>query len=164
MPLALVTGTANGLGYELTAGLIERGWTVAGVDFNAAKQQELAEKWGEKYLPLVGDISDEEFVNSAVAKAHELGHIDLLINNAGQPSFKAPTNISMTHKKDLLHVPDTPHALHFPQYSRNPSVRRVWIAAKPRPGSVPAAPPLSSRAPARPGDARRAPGCWPPSG
>lgn len=91
LPLALVTGTANGLGYELTAGLIERGWRVAGVDFNAAKQQELAEKWGEKYLPLVGDISDEEFVNSAVAKAHELGHIDLLINNAGQPSFKAPT-------------------------------------------------------------------------
>lgn len=34
--IAIVTGSALGLGYELTRQLIERGWFVCGVDFNAA--------------------------------------------------------------------------------------------------------------------------------
>lgn len=91
-PIALVTGTALGLGYELACGLIERGWCVVGIDFNAERQQELSKQWSEEeYVPLVGDISDEAFVQTAVEKASSLGHIDLLINNAGQPSFKVPT-------------------------------------------------------------------------
>lgn len=91
-PIALVTGTALGLGYELARGLIERGWRVAGVDFNKQRQQELAQQWSnEEYVPLVGDISDEAFVQAAVQEASNLGHISLLINNAGQPSFKVPT-------------------------------------------------------------------------
>ncbi|KFI61108.1 short-chain dehydrogenase/reductase SDR [Bifidobacterium pullorum subsp. gallinarum] len=90
--IAIVTGSALGLGYELTRQLIERGWFVCGVDFNAAKQQELAEAFGsDRYRALTGDISDEAFVRAAVAEAASIGHIDLLINNAGQPSFKVPT-------------------------------------------------------------------------
>ena len=72
---------------------------------------------------------------------------------------RTPTNIAVTHKKDLPHVPDTPHSLYFSQYSRNPTVRRVWIAAIPRPGSAPAAPPWSIGAPVQPGDTRRVLGC-----
>ena len=30
-------------------------------------------------------------MNDAIAEIAQLGHIDLLINNAGQPSFKVPT-------------------------------------------------------------------------
>lgn len=90
--IAIVTGSALGLGYELTRQLIERGWFVCGVDFNAARQQELAEAFGpDRYRALTGDISDEAFVRAAVAEAASIGHIDLLINNAGQPSFKVPT-------------------------------------------------------------------------
>ena len=39
----------------------------------------------------MGDITDEAFVKESVASIAALGHIDLLINNAGQPSFKVPT-------------------------------------------------------------------------
>ena len=45
-----------------------------------------------RILPrFVGDITDEAFVKESVASIAALGHIDLLINNAGQPSFKVPT-------------------------------------------------------------------------
>lgn len=33
--IAIVTGSALGLGYELASQLIANGWLVAGVDFNA---------------------------------------------------------------------------------------------------------------------------------
>ncbi|MBW3077742.1 SDR family oxidoreductase [Bifidobacterium simiiventris] len=90
--IAIVTGSALGLGYELTRQLIERGWFVAGIDFNAERQDALAEKFpSDVYRGYVGDVSDEAFVRQSVAEIKALGHIDLLINNAGQPSFKVPT-------------------------------------------------------------------------
>lgn len=90
--IAIITGSALGLGYELARQLIERGWLVAGIDFNAERQNELAERFGvDSYHAFVGDVSDERFVNESIAKIAEIGHIDLLINNAGQPSFKVPT-------------------------------------------------------------------------
>ena len=54
--IAIVTGSALGLGYELARQLIGKGWFVAGIDFNTARQE------------------------------------DLLITNAGQPSFKKPVD------------------------------------------------------------------------
>ena len=35
--IAIVTGSALGLGYELASQLIANGWLVAGVDFNAER-------------------------------------------------------------------------------------------------------------------------------
>ena len=90
--IAIVTGSALGLGYELTRQLIDRGWFVAGIDFNAERQTELAGEFPRgSYRGFVGDVSDEDFVKASVAEIAKIGHIDLLINNAGQPSFKVPT-------------------------------------------------------------------------
>lgn len=90
--IAIVTGSALGLGYELASQLIANGWLVAGIDFNAERQAELSTQWpAESYRAFVGDITDEAFVKESVASIAALGHIDLLINNAGQPSFKVPT-------------------------------------------------------------------------
>ena len=92
-PIAIVTGSALGLGFELTRQLIGKGWFVAGVDFNAERQAELAGLFGpDSYLPLVGDVSDEAFANASVARVAGLGHIDLLVNNAGQPAFRKPVD------------------------------------------------------------------------
>ena len=90
--IAIVTGSALGLGYELTRQLIAKGWFVAGIDFNGARQTELSKTFAaDEYRAFVGDISDESFVKNSVAAISKIGHIDLLINNAGQPSFKVPT-------------------------------------------------------------------------
>ena len=90
--IAIVTGSALGLGYELTRQLIAKGWFVAGIDFNGARQAELSKTFAaDEYRAFVGDISDESFVKNSIAAISKIGHIDLLINNAGQPSFKVPT-------------------------------------------------------------------------
>lgn len=90
--IAIVTGSALGLGYELTRGLIDRGWFVAGIDYNEARQAELSHTFpAESYRSFVGDVADEAFVKRAIDEIASIGHIDLLINNAGQPSFKVPT-------------------------------------------------------------------------
>ena len=90
--IAIVTGSALGLGYELASQLIDKGWLVAGIDFNAERQAELTSQWpADSYRAYIGDITDEAFVKESVADIASLGHIDLLINNAGQPSFKVPT-------------------------------------------------------------------------
>ena len=58
--IAIVTGSALGLGYELTRQLIDRGWFVAGIDFNAERQTELAGEFPRgSYRGFVGDVSDE---------------------------------------------------------------------------------------------------------
>lgn len=91
--IAIVTGSALGLGYELARQLIDKGWFVAGVDFNAERQAELERELGsDAYKAYVGDVSDESFVRETVTDVATHGHIDLLINNAGQPSFKAPAD------------------------------------------------------------------------
>ncbi|MBF9708027.1 SDR family oxidoreductase [Bifidobacterium dentium] len=90
--IAIVTGSALGLGYELARQLIDRGWFVAGIDFNAQRQAKLSQSFGkDEYRAFVGDVSDESFVKNSIAAIRQIGHIDLLINNAGQPSFKVPT-------------------------------------------------------------------------
>ncbi|KAA8817140.1 SDR family oxidoreductase [Bifidobacterium callitrichos] len=90
--IAIVTGSASGLGRELAVRLTERGWFVAGIDFDAERQATLADELtADSYRACVGDVSDETFVKTSIAEIAGLGHIDLLINNAGQPSFKTPT-------------------------------------------------------------------------
>ena len=72
--IAIVTGSALGLGYELASQLIANGWLVAGVDFNAERQAELTAQWpDDSYRAYVGDITDEAFVKESVADIATLG-------------------------------------------------------------------------------------------
>jgi len=73
--VCVVTGACGGIG-AATVDLFEReGAMVAGVDVSADAPGELA---------LQADVSDEQQVRDAFAKARErFGHIDVLFNNAG---------------------------------------------------------------------------------
>lgn len=44
----------------------------------------------ENYKGFIGDISDEEFIIDTIKEISNLGDIKVLINNAGEPSFKMP--------------------------------------------------------------------------
>jgi NADP-dependent 3-hydroxy acid dehydrogenase YdfG len=105
--IAIVTGCAAGLGYELTRQLIGKGWLVCGIDFNEAAMRKLnAEFDGEfdadHFRGFVGDITDEDFAQRSLAQISALGHVDLLINNAGQPSFKKPTEYTASDVERCL--------------------------------------------------------------
>lgn len=87
--IALVTGADRGLGQALCAGLLAQGWRVAAGQY-MPEWPELAQlkaQYGERLLIVPLDVASDESVRTAAQRAAELvGHIDLLINNAGVSS------------------------------------------------------------------------------
>jgi gluconate 5-dehydrogenase len=85
--IALVTGAAYGIGFELAKSYAEVGATIVFNDIN----QEMVDKGLKGYDELgikahgyVCDVTDEDAVNELVAKIEkEVGVIDILVNNAG---------------------------------------------------------------------------------
>ncbi len=84
---AFITGTASGLGRELSLLLAKDGWTIGMCDINEDGLQAVkaeVEKQGGQALPYLLDTSNRQQFES-VAKDYlaETEGIDLLINNAG---------------------------------------------------------------------------------
>lgn len=85
--IALITGAAYGIGFEIAKSYAEAGATIV---FNDIKQ-ELVDKGLASYAELgikahgyVYDVTDEDKVNEMVQKIEEeVGVIDILVNNAG---------------------------------------------------------------------------------
>ncbi|MGB8226894.1 MAG: 2-dehydro-3-deoxy-D-gluconate 5-dehydrogenase KduD [Sedimentisphaerales bacterium] len=83
--VAIVTGSARGLGRAMAEGLAEAGADIALVDILDMKEtQQQVEKLGRRCVTIKADLSSkdcvEEIVNTTVKK---LGGIDILVNNAG---------------------------------------------------------------------------------
>ena len=84
--VAIVTGGAVGLGYQMAEGLAEAGADLAILDLNPKVGDALKglEKAGRRVLPLTADVSKREQVVQAVDRVEkEFGRIDVLINDAG---------------------------------------------------------------------------------
>ncbi len=94
MQTALITGGSRGIGAELVRRFAAGGYMVAFVyhrSHEAAKQ--LAKECGA--LPICADLARKEEVARAVQEAkRQLGHIDVLINNAAIAGFSLFTDIS----------------------------------------------------------------------
>jgi NAD(P)-dependent dehydrogenase (short-subunit alcohol dehydrogenase family) len=88
MPTAIVTGASRGLGLALARGLAARGWSLV---IDARREEALAGAAGTLQVllrpgsglrALAGDVTDIEHVVGLVAAAHELGALELVVNNA----------------------------------------------------------------------------------
>jgi NAD(P)-dependent dehydrogenase (short-subunit alcohol dehydrogenase family) len=82
--VALVTGASRGLGLALARALAARGWRLI-VDARGAAALEDARAElaaSTEVHALHGDVADETHRGALVAKATELGRLDLLVNNA----------------------------------------------------------------------------------
>ena len=85
--VALITGGAHGIGFSIAEGMAKCGATVC---FNCSSEASL-EKGLAAYKAAgidahgyVADVSDEDAVNTMVAKIKaEVGPVDILVNNAG---------------------------------------------------------------------------------
>ncbi|UQT59411.1 SDR family oxidoreductase [Streptomyces durmitorensis] len=88
MPVAIITGASKGLGRALGAALAGRGWdlvldarTAAALDDSAASARDLAGR-GTRVEAVAGDVTDAGHRADLLAAAHQLGGLDLLVNNA----------------------------------------------------------------------------------
>lgn len=89
---ALVTGGARGIGQAIARALAEDGLVVAIADLRADEAAVAAsdiEQAGGRAFGLEVDVTDSASVGGCVASARErLGHVDVLVNNAGWDSLK----------------------------------------------------------------------------
>ena len=85
--VALVTGSAQGLGFTIARGMLDAGARVVLSDVSQAALERAQASLREEGLDAaayVFDITDEARVTEAVAEIEkEVGPIDILVNNAG---------------------------------------------------------------------------------
>jgi NAD(P)-dependent dehydrogenase (short-subunit alcohol dehydrogenase family) len=87
--VAVVTGAASGIGFEMAAQLRARGATVVGVDLRSAGVPEGCE-------PVDLDVSDAAALEAAITSiVGRHGRIDLLFNNAGIGSTADPVSCTV---------------------------------------------------------------------
>lgn len=97
MKSVVVTGVSTGIGWGVAKVVIGRGFRVFGSVRRQADADRLRRDWGERYVPLIFDVTDQAAVRAAADTVRgALGGQSLagLVNNAGV-SFAAP----------LLHQP-----------------------------------------------------------
>jgi 3-oxoacyl-[acyl-carrier protein] reductase len=82
--VALVTGAATGIGFEIARRIVAEGGSAALVDINGARAQEAAGKLGARAIGIAADVADEGSITAAVAQAEKaFGGLDILVNSAG---------------------------------------------------------------------------------
>src|SRR5919202_2532434 len=83
-----ITGTSKGFGRIWAEAALERGDRVAATARRPETLAELADRYGDRVLPLALDVTDKAAVDAAVAQAHRhFGRLDVVINNAGYGLF-----------------------------------------------------------------------------
>ncbi len=98
-----ITGTSRGFGREWAIAALERGDRVAATARNLDSLSDLADKYGDRLLPLELDVTDREADFAAVARAHDVfGSLDVIVNNAGYGQFGLAEELSEKELRDQL--------------------------------------------------------------
>ena len=86
--VAIVSGGAIGIGFEIASQLVERGAAVVLNDLDTSALQIATEKLGDRCVGLAGDSSDIGVIDAMVNKAvNEFGSVDLAVCNTGITTF-----------------------------------------------------------------------------
>ncbi len=80
---ALITGAARGIGRAFAEAYVKEGARVAIADINIDGARQSAAALGENAVAVAMDVTNQVSIENAVANTvAELGHIDILVNNA----------------------------------------------------------------------------------
>ncbi|MGI6173643.1 MAG: elongation factor P 5-aminopentanone reductase [Christensenellales bacterium] len=98
MKRALITGGSRGIGAEIVRALAEKGWEVSFLyRENAARALEVAAETGAAAIR--ADVSIKRDVDEAVRR---IGHVDLLVNNAGIAQSKLFTDLTEGDWRNMI--------------------------------------------------------------
>lgn len=82
--VAIVTGAASGFGRAIAERFALEGARVVAADINGQGVREVAAGFGDKMIPVQGDVSEKVDVDAIVRTATEaFSGIDIVVNNAG---------------------------------------------------------------------------------
>jgi NAD(P)-dependent dehydrogenase (short-subunit alcohol dehydrogenase family) len=97
MKSVVVTGVSTGIGWGITKVLIGQGFRVFGSVRKTEDADRLRQEFGDQYIPLIFDVTDEVAVRAAAAQVREaLG---------GQPLMGLVNNAGVAIAGPLLHLP-----------------------------------------------------------
>ncbi|SHH41490.1 NADP-dependent 3-hydroxy acid dehydrogenase YdfG [Jatrophihabitans endophyticus] len=98
-----ITGASRGFGREWTIAALDRGDSVAATARDTSTLDDLADRYGDRLLPLQLDVTDRAADFAAVAQAHEhFGRLDVVVNNAGYGQFGLVEELSEAELRDQL--------------------------------------------------------------
>jgi 3-oxoacyl-[acyl-carrier protein] reductase len=106
-PVAIVTGSATGIGAACAVRLSHNGYNVV---LNYTQSRDEAEKTaaactGGETLLCAADISDDEACRALVESANEKwGRLDVLVNNAGMTRFAGARDLDGLSKQDFARI------------------------------------------------------------
>ena len=108
-PIAIVTGSATGIGAAVAKGLAARGY---GVVINYTRSEAEAKETrsaclqaGGQAVLCAGDVSVDEDCRRLVQTAlDQFGRLDVLVNNAGVTKFVATADLDGLNKADFEHI------------------------------------------------------------
>jgi len=106
IPVAVVTGSAQGIGRRIAEILAARGYALALLDLRASSDTaSAAQAAGAETLDAIGDLTDETFVAACAADVlARWGRVDVLVNNAGISCIHAAELTSSTEFRRVLEV------------------------------------------------------------
>ena len=99
--VAIITGSAMGLGKAMARVFVREGAKVLGADFDPSNAAALADI-GPDCVPFHADIRKEADVLAMFAKATKLfGKVDILVNNAGTIATGGDTHLSLSNYEEF---------------------------------------------------------------
>ena len=105
--VAVITGSAKGLGKAIALSLVDDGFTLV-VHYRksgsgAEKVQNLARKKSPKSILVSGDLTDEQQVETVFGQIYKkLGRVDLLVNNVGNFLYKEFSKTTNSEFRDII--------------------------------------------------------------
>ena len=94
--VAVVTGASRGIGLATARALVDAGARVAGLARSDDDLARLAQALGERFAPVVCDVTDPEATQDAIdGVARDHGRLDVLVNTAGLGRFAEVDALSL---------------------------------------------------------------------
>jgi 3-oxoacyl-[acyl-carrier protein] reductase len=107
--VAIITGSARGMGKEIAKGLAAEGASVIVSDINEVAAKEAAEEIRSSFkagvVPVRTDVKKKNEIQALVKYAEqEFGRIDILVNNAGICSLRAIEDVTEEEWDEMLDI------------------------------------------------------------